>query len=164
MTELNDKYFVVDNVTTGTYSLQGINALDYTAYASGGTAKKATMTSFCNLTGYDATTGTTSETLDETICSTELEPEFGLPDPGSVTMAYNLDEGSAVQIALEASRRAASQVAIKISYPAASGSKVMVDIGVVTQTGVSGQAGTPNWTGTATLRRVRNRLDAVLTA
>ena len=162
MTELNGKLFVVDSATANTYSLVGVSSLDYVAYASGGTAAKAVMSNYCNLTSYSADTGSTSETVTETICSTEVEPDFGLPDPGSVSIGYNLDEANAVQIAFENSRRNVSPMAVKITYPGASG-KVMVDIGVVTQTGVSGAAGTPNWTGTATLRRTRNRVDALVT-
>ena len=45
MTELNDKYFKVANVTTNTFTLQdidsnNINTTGFTAYTSGGTAKK----------------------------------------------------------------------------------------------------------------------------
>lgn len=40
MTELNGRIFVVDNVTTNTFELVGVDSTDYTAYSSAGTAKR----------------------------------------------------------------------------------------------------------------------------
>lgn len=52
MTELNDRWFVVGNTTTNTFELSAEDGTDYTAYSSGGTAKKA-GTPFTPDSGYD---------------------------------------------------------------------------------------------------------------
>lgn len=44
MTQLNKRAFVVANQASGTFELKGVDATGYTAYASGGTAAKKTMT------------------------------------------------------------------------------------------------------------------------
>lgn len=44
MTQLNRRAFVVANVATNTYELKGVDATGYTAYVSGGTAVRKTMT------------------------------------------------------------------------------------------------------------------------
>ena len=45
MTEVNDEYFTIANVTTNTFELSGVDTSGYTAYSSGGTADR-------NQTGY----------------------------------------------------------------------------------------------------------------
>lgn len=44
MTQLNKRCFVVANPVTNTFELKGVDATNYTAYASGGTAALKTMT------------------------------------------------------------------------------------------------------------------------
>lgn len=153
--ELNDKLYVVTSVTADTFSLNGIDTTDMDTYTSGGTWEKVTFTAACELTGYSRQTGSTPEIDNTTICSTEADFLFGVPDPGTVTLNYKSAD-TAVQRALESSRANATQTVVKVQYPG--GTKLMFDIGVITQMSDSGAVG-GMWTGSATLRRTRNRVD-----
>lgn len=153
--ELNDQLYVITVIDADTFSLNGISTVGMDSYTSGGTWEKVTFTSACELTGYSRQTGSTAEVDGTTICSTEAEFEFGLPDPGTVTLNYKASD-TAVQRALESSRANVTQTCVRVQYP--SGTKYMFDFGVVTQMSDEGSLN-GHWTGSATLRRTRARVD-----
>jgi hypothetical protein len=153
MEELNDQVAVVEVLTANTYALIGVNSLNYGVYASGGSVQKASFSSSCEVTAYQGDSGTTAETESETNCGKVID--FGSPDPGSVSLGYNAAPTD-FQEALEAARRAVSTTAIRTTLPNNKG--VMFDIGTITQVGRTGSAG-GLWTGSATLRRITDRVD-----
>lgn len=61
MTEINDEVFTVANATANTFELSGIDGTGYTAYTSGGTAKKRITT----VTGLDHLEGETLAILSD---------------------------------------------------------------------------------------------------
>lgn len=153
MEEINGQVAVVESLTANTYALIGIDSLNYGVYVSGGSAQKAAFSSSCEVTGYEGGSGTTTETESETNCGKTID--FGSPDPGSVSLNYN-HAPTDFQEALEAARKAVSVTALKTTLP--NGKGVMIDIGTITQVGRSASAG-GLWTGSATLRRITDRVD-----
>jgi len=153
MTEANGQVAVVQKLTDDTYSLIGVDSLNWGVYASGGTASKATFSGSCEVTGYDGNSGTTPEITTETNCGKGID--VGLPDPGSVTLSYS-KAPTEFQNALEAARVSTDTTALKTTLP--SGKGIMIDIGFITQTNAAGSAGGV-WTGGASLRRQVNRVD-----
>lgn len=153
MTEINNKLFVIAVLTADTYSLLGVDSLNYGVYTSGASAAKATYSESCEITGYTGDSGTTSETESETNCGKAID--FGAPDPGSVSINYNYAP-LAFQAGLEAARKSTDQTAIKTVLVNNQGT--MIDIGTITQVGRAASSG-GLWTGSATLRRVTDRVD-----
>lgn len=153
MTEINGLVAVVNKLTDDTYSLINVNALNWGVYTTGGTVSKATFSGSCEVTGYDGNSGTTTEVTTETNCGKTID--FGSPDPGSVTINYNMAPVS-FQTALEAARKSGDTTAIKTTLPNSKG--IMIDIGTVTQVNAAGSAGGV-WTGGATIRRITDRVD-----
>lgn len=151
MTELNGNLYVIDPIDADTYSLVGVDSLNYGTYASGGTAAPAVWSGSCESTQYSDSSGSTPVSEDETNCGVGVT--FGAPRMGTVSLNFNQAD-TAYQNALEASRLAASDVALKLTkpnYPA-----IAFDIGTVTGMDSSGSAG-GTWTGTATLQRTQHR-------
>lgn len=153
MTELNDGIYVVSVLTADTFSLLGVDSTNYDAWVSGGSHAKATFSSSCEVTNYQGDTGTTTETETETNCGKAID--FGAPDPGSVTLAYNRAP-NAFQTAIEAARAAVTPIAIKTTIPNSGGT--MIDVGVITQVSRGAQSG-GTWSGGCTLRRTVDRVD-----
>jgi hypothetical protein len=153
MEEINDQLAVVEVVDANSYSLIGIDSTNYGTYVSGGSVQVATFSNSCEVTGYTGDSGTTTETESETNCGKAID--FGSPDPGSVSIQYN-HAPTDFQEALETARRAVATTAVKTTLPNSKG--VMIDIGVITQVGRAAAAG-GMWTGSATLRRITDRVD-----
>lgn len=153
MTELNDGIFVVETLTADTFALVGVDSTNYDAYVSGGTHALATFSGSCEVTNYQGDSGTTSETETETNCGKAID--FGAPDPGSVTLAYNRAP-NAFQTAIEEARKNVTPIAVKTTIPNAGGT--MIDLGVVTQVSRGAQSG-GTWAGGCTLRRTVDRVD-----
>ena len=153
MEEINDQVVAIEVLTPNTYALIGVDATNYGVYTSGASASAATFSNSCEVTGYTGDSGTTTETETETNCGKAID--FGAPDPGSVSIQYN-HAPTDFQEALEASRRAVSTTAIKTTLP--NGKGIMIDIGTITQVGRSASAG-GMWAGSATLRRITDRVD-----
>jgi hypothetical protein len=156
MEEINDQVAVVEVVDANSYRLIGVDSLNYGLYTSGGTAAVGVFSNSCEVTSYQGDSGTTTETESETNCGKAID--FGSPDPGSVSIGYN-HAPTDFQEALEAARRAVSTIAVKTTLPNSKG--IMVDIGTITQVGRGASAG-GLWAGTATLRRITDRVDLVV--
>lgn len=153
MTQINDTLAVVDVIDANSYRLLGVNSLNFDTYTSGGTARVATFSGSCEVTGYTGNSGSTTETTTETNCGKAID--FGAPDPGSVSLSYNKAPGS-FQNAIEQARKDVSTVALKTTLPANKG--IMIDIGTITEVGNAGASG-GLWTGSANLRRITDRID-----
>lgn len=153
MTELNDGLYVVETLTADTFALVGVDSTNYDTYVSGGTYTPATFGASCEVTNYQGDSGSTTETETETNCGKAID--FGSPDPGSVTMAYNRAP-NAFQTAIESARKTVTPIAIKTTIPNSGGT--MIDVGVITQVTRGAQSG-GTWAGGCTLRRTVDRVD-----
>lgn len=91
MTQVNGRAFVVANQAANTFELKGVDGTSYSAYASGGTASKQTMTEVGAIKsagpGFD---GTASEIDVTTIRSTAKEYLLGLQDFGNFALSLFL--------------------------------------------------------------------------
>lgn len=156
MVELNDQIFVVEQLSTDTFALIGVDSTLYNSFTTAGSFQKATLSGSCEVTNYSGPSGSTSESETETNCGKAVD--FGSPDPGSVTLGFHMAPND-FQNALEAARRSVSDIILKTTI--AGGGGVMYDKGVITQTQRDGSPSGP-WTGGATLRRTVERIDLVL--
>lgn len=156
MTELNGKRFVVEELTTGTFSLLGVDATGYGAYVSGGTFALGEFSNFCDLTNYNRTGGTSPEISTTALCSTAQEYLLGLPDMGTTAIDYNFAPQTAVQLAIQAAYISGDVIAVKVTLPDSGG--IMVQMGFVQQTSESAGVG-GIWTGSMTIRNTGNRED-----
>ncbi len=153
-TTLNDKLFVVDGATAGTFELAGTDTSGLDAFVAGspGTdsiAQKVTFSDFCELTGANQQDGAADQIEVTTICSDAKEFEQGLSDSGTIQLDYNAAPLSTVQTALRNAKVAGSQIAIKIAFP--SGGGTIIVIGTVQQQSIQGQVNGV-WTGSCTLK------------
>lgn len=156
MTELNGRTFVVEKLTDNTFSLLGINSSAYNAYGSGGTWTQAEFSTYCELTNYNRTGGSSPEIDVTSQCSEAQENLLGLPDFGTTQIDYNFALKSAVQQVLQAADLSKDIIALKITLPEDGG--FMVLLGRVQQT--SEQAGVGDkWSGSTTIRNTGRRWD-----
>lgn len=153
MEELNDALYVVGTVTTDTFELIDVDSTAYGTWVSGGTASKGIYSSSCEITDYTGDSGATTETSTETNCG--ISKDFGSTDPGTVSVSYNKAPND-FQEAVDASRKSIESTALRITLPKNNG--IIIDIGVVTQTGNAGTAG-GLWTGSFTMTRKVERID-----
>lgn len=153
MTELNGRICVVDVLSADTYALVGVDALNYGAYVSGGTVSEGALSATCQMTGYQGPTGSTPSTTVDTNCGTSKT--YGVPQPGTVTLAF-ADAPTAFVQALKTARAEAAQVALVTTLPLSRGKTV--DIGTVVSVDSNASAN-GNWTGGATIERDFERVD-----
>lgn len=99
MTELNDRAFVVANQTAGTFELKGINATGYTAYVSGGSAYKATMTKVGEPTNLTIGGGGSQQIDITNLDSEAIEQLAGLPNLGTIGIDITLNHTDTGQAA-----------------------------------------------------------------
>lgn len=157
MTEVNDGLYVVENVDADTFELVDVDSTAYGTFSgTGGTVEKATMSNFCELTGYNRSGGSSPEIEGTSICSTAAEFEIGLPDFGTTQMDYNFAPRTAIQMAVEQLYRSGEKMAVKVKLPKNGG--VMVQLGFVQQTSESASNGSL-WTGSMTIRNTGPRID-----
>lgn len=108
MTEVNGRAFIVDNSATNDFELKGVDGSAYTAYASGGSAYKQTMTQIANvasITGFDGV----ADEIDVThLDSTAKEFLIGLQDFGNLTLELLVVSGDAGQAKLRSLKGAES--------------------------------------------------------
>lgn len=156
MTEINDGVYVVGTVGEDTFELIDVDSTGYGVFTTGGIAKKATMSNFCELTGYNRSGGSSPEIDGTTICSTAAEFEIGLPDFGTTQLDYNFAPRTAIQQAMEALYRSGEKMAVKVVLPKNGGE--MVQLGFVQQTSESASNG-GLWTGSMTIRNTGPRID-----
>ena len=156
MTELNGKTFIIEEVTSSTFKLLGVDSTGYGAYVSGGTYSVATFSNFCELTNYNRQGGTSPEIATTALCSTAQEYLLGLPDFGTTQIDYNFAPSTSVQQAIQDAYESGDILAIKVTLPDSGGT--LVQLGFVQQT--SEQAGVGGiWTGSLTIRNTGNRED-----
>lgn len=156
MTEVNGKTFVVEELTTGTFALLGVDSTGYGTWASGGTWTEADFSNFCDLTNYNRQGGTSPEIQTTALCSTAQEYLLGLPDFGTTQIDYNFAPATAVQQAIQQAYLDGSIVAIKVTLPDSGGTRVQ--LGFVQQTSESAGVG-GIWTGSMTLRNTGEPFD-----
>lgn len=156
MTELNGKRFIIEELTSGTFSLLGVDSTGYGAYTSGGTYSVADFSNFCDLTNYSRTGGTSPEIDTTALCSIAQEYLLGLPDFGTTQIDFNFAPATAIQQAIQAAYIAGTLIAIRIDLPDDGG--LMVQMGFVQQTSESAAKG-GIWSGSMTIRNTGQRED-----
>lgn len=153
MIELEDGTFVINVLTANTFELVGVDSTNYGTFVAESpntaTAQKATMTQFCELTGFNNQGGAATQIDVTTICSTAKEFELGLSDSGTVTMDFNDAPLQTVQAALRAANIAKSVIGIKVVFPGSGGTILM--LGFVLQTSFQG-AVDQTWKASASLK------------
>jgi hypothetical protein len=86
MQQINNRAFIVDNATTNTFTLKGTNASVYTAYTSGGSAYKATMSAVGEVRDIPELGGTEPNEFDVShLLSVAEEKLAGLPKQSNIS-------------------------------------------------------------------------------
>lgn len=103
MTQVNDRAFVVHNTAsplpTGAFQLKGEDTSGYTAYTSGGSAYKCTMTRIAEVTNIQIGGGG-SQQIDVTNLESEaIEQLAGLPNLGTLSFDITLSHTDTGQAA-----------------------------------------------------------------
>jgi len=102
MVQLNNRAFVVANVTTNSFELKGVNGTNYTAYVSGGDSYKATMSAVGTVEGLpNMFTGTAPDIKTTHLLSVAEEKLQGLQDFGDMSMSMLLDTADTGQLAMQ---------------------------------------------------------------
>lgn len=95
MQEVNNRAFVVAGITTDTFQLKGVDGTGYTAYGSGGSAYKATMSAIGEVREIPDMGGTEPNPIDVShLLSVTSEEEAGLPKQAPVTFTILFDLAS----------------------------------------------------------------------
>lgn len=157
MTEVNDGLYVVSNKTNDTFELTHVRGSAYGAYVSGGEIQKATLSNFCELTGYNRQGGTSPEIDISDACSLSAEFTTGLPDYGTTQIDFKFVPSTAVQQAVQEYYASGEKVAFKVTLKSGS---VMVTLGYIQQTSESASRG-GIWEGSLTIRNTGARVDFV---
>lgn len=149
MTELNDEVFIVNQLTTSTFQLVGVDSTGYGTYVANGSIDEASLSNWCELTGYNRQGGGKTENDASSLCSTAKEYELGLPDFGTTQMDFFFAPQTAIQIALAAFDASGDKMAVKVTLPKSGGIRTI--LGFVQST--SEQASVDGlWTGSMTIR------------
>lgn len=113
MDQLNNRIYEVaaTGLTSVAFKLLGVLAstLGYTAYASAGTAKKATLTAVANVKDVELPSPTRADIDKTNLASVAKEYGSGIPDYGEVTFNFGVDPSDAGQIAMMTALGTASQ-------------------------------------------------------
>ena len=119
MTQVNKRAFVVANTATNTFELKGVDGTGYTAYTSGGTAAKKTMTAVGEVQGIGPGFDGEASEIDVThLLSTAKEYLLGLQDFGNVAMTLFLTSPADTgQTRLRALKASATAEAFSITLP-----------------------------------------------
>lgn len=156
MTELNNGVYIINVLNANTFELLGVDATGYGTYASGGGIDEATLSNWCEITGYNRTGGTSPEKPRTTICSNAREFALGLPDYGTTQIDYFFAPQTTIQLAMQSFYESGNIIAVRVILPNSGGT--MVQLGYVQQT--SEQAAVDgDWTGSMTLRNTGARED-----
>ena len=87
MTQVNNRAFVVSASTTNTFELKGVDATGYTAYASGGTAAKKTMTAIGEVVSVPSLFDGEANDIDVTHLGSSAEEQLqGIPRFGGCSL------------------------------------------------------------------------------
>lgn len=117
MTQLNGNTYVVQYVTTNTFSLANTDSSAFTAYTSGGTATPVTFTTINNIKTFSGFDGQASEIDVTNLSSTAKEYRLGLTDPGQFTCEVDQDNTDAGQIALRAAQVSGGIKTFRLTLP-----------------------------------------------
>lgn len=156
MTEVNNEVYIVDQLSSSTFALVDVDATGYGTYVSGGGIDKATLSNFCELTGYNRQGGSKNETDASSLCSTAKEYELGLPDFGTTQLDFFFAPQTAIQTALAAFDASGDKLAVKVTLPKNGGKRTL--LGFVQS--ISETASVDGiWTGSLTLRNTGKPYD-----
>lgn len=117
MTELNGNSYIIEYVTTNTFSLYKVDSTNYTTYTSGGTATPVTYTKISEVKSYSGFDGQASEIDITNFDSTAKEFRLGLVDEGGFSFEMAQLNSDAGQAALRASRNAGTLKSYKLTLP-----------------------------------------------
>lgn len=106
--EVNDRVFQVANKTTDTFELKGVDGSAYTAYVSGGSAFKLTMTEIGRIADFDGFDGVSDEIDTTHLRSTAKEYLIGLQDFGNATFTVQYVDSDTGQALLRDAKTAAA--------------------------------------------------------
>ena len=104
MVEVNDRVFQVANKATDTFELEGILGAGYTAYSSGGSAYKLTLTEVGRVANFSGFDGQSNEIDVTHLRSTAKEFLIGLQDFGNAQFTVQMDNADAGQDELRAAK------------------------------------------------------------
>lgn len=103
MTQVNDRAYVAYNsaspLPSGTFQLKGVNTSNYTAYTSGGSAYKCTMTKVGEVTNINVGGGGSQQIDVTNLDSEQIEQLAGLPNLGSISLDITLNHTDTGQAA-----------------------------------------------------------------
>lgn len=156
MTEVNGGVFIVESIDANSFSLLSVDGTGYATYTSGGFVNEATLSNWCELTGYNRTGGTSPEIPRTTICSTAREYFLGLPDYGTTAFDFLFAPQTPIQLAISDLYRSGNIMAVRVTLPENGGT--MVQLGFIQQTSESA-AVDGLWTGSMTVRNTGPRED-----
>jgi Ubiquitin-activating enzyme E1 FCCH domain len=148
MTEINDLQCVVEVIDANSFSLIGVDSMNFDVYVSGGTVAKATFTSSCQVTGYSGPTGTTPSNTTDTNCGSAKS--YGVPQHGSVELSFAVADQAYIRTLVEA-QKVAAQVVHRYTLPKSRG--LRFDIGTVVAVDPGSAQANGTWAGTATIER-----------
>lgn len=141
MTEVNDRFFIVDDAATNTFELLGIDGSAYTAYGSGGTAVAHTMSKACEVKSINIQGGQTDQIETTSICDTVKTFAAGLSDTGTIAINANMLPQGAVQIKMRSYSEAGTTVPIKIVFPNSATNGAVMIPGYIQQFSFQGAVG-----------------------
>jgi hypothetical protein len=136
MTQVNKRLFVVANQAANTFELKGIDGSAYSAYTSGGTAAKKTMTTIgeCKAFG-PGLDGEAAELETTNLQSVSKEFLLGLSDSGNIAyQIYIPTSADAGQSRLKALRESGTLEAFSVTMPSG---QVLALMGLVKSLGIS---------------------------
>jgi hypothetical protein len=96
MQQVNNRAFVVAGITTDTFQLKGVDGTTYTAYSSGGSAFKATLSAVGEVRELPSLGGTSPNPIDVSHLQSIVREELaGLPQQEPVTFQVWFDLATA---------------------------------------------------------------------
>lgn len=120
MQEVNNRAFVVANVTANTFELKGVNATAYTAYTSGGSAYKATLSAVGEVNGIPELGGTEPNPIDVShLLSVATEEIAGLPKQAPISFNVWFDLATANHSVLQAANQSLTDLVFEFQKPSA---------------------------------------------
>lgn len=132
MTQLNGRVFVCDGITANTVNLKGIDGTGYTAYTSGGSAYKLTMTAIGQVRDVDMSGGQADDIDVTHLQSVAKEYLVGLMDMGDASFNLWLDNTDTGQAAIRTAQLAQATKGFTLT---ASDTKIACFPGLIKQYG-----------------------------
>ncbi|MGB3290935.1 MAG: hypothetical protein WBA83_16810 [Burkholderiaceae bacterium] len=116
--------YVVQDVAAGIVTLAGTDWTGYdvpSSYAGATAAAHEFTGNFCEATSVNKTGGTIDQNEVSTICSTRKEYEAGLPDSGTLAIAFNFAPAQSVQEKLLEHELSGEKFWVKLMLPRSQG-------------------------------------------